>query len=157
MIALVLASKHICDMSNHPSPRNEINIFSDSVAALKLITDPSPHPAQALSLIFIKNIFAALDRHPNLTITMDWCPGHSRVLGNERADYLANDARTLRSISKYPTCTYLKTKSARRISKKWRVDLNSKRMKGFCGQKPVWLSYSSVRLDKRPMVSDGSE
>ena len=31
------------------------------------------------------------------------------------------------------------------------------RMKGFCGQKPVWLSYSSVRLDKRPMVSDGSE
>ena len=127
MIALVLASKHICDMSNHPSPRTEINIFSDSVAALKLITDPSPHPAQALSLIFIKNIFAALDRHPDLVITMDWCPGHSRVQGNERADYLANDARTLRSISKYPTCTFLKTKSAKRISKKWQVELNKKR------------------------------
>ena len=127
MIALVLASKHICDMSNHPSPRSEINIFSDSVAALKLITDPSPHPAQAMSLIFIKNIFAALDRHPNLVITMDWCPGHSKVQGNESADYLANDARNLRSISKYPTCTFLKTKSAKRISKKWRVELNKKR------------------------------
>ena len=117
----------VCDMSNHPSPRTEINIFSDSVAALKLITDPSPHPAQAMSLIFIKNIFAALDRHPDLMITMDWCPGHSKVQGNESADYLANDARALRSISKYPTCTFLKTKSAKRISKKWRVELNKKR------------------------------
>lgn len=126
MIALVLASKHIRDMSNHPSPRNEINIFSDSVAALKLITDPSPHPAQAMSLIFIKNIFAALDEHPNLTITMDWCPGHSKVHCNESADHLANDARAQRGLLHHPTITYFKTRSAKRISKRWRTDLDQK-------------------------------
>ena len=126
MLALVLASKHIRDMSNHNSPRKEINIFSDSVAALKLITDPSPHPAQSMSPIFIRNIFATLDSHPNLTITMDWCPGHSNVHGNERADLLANDARPLKGIHKHATITHMKTKSARRISKRWRRELTLK-------------------------------
>ena len=47
MLALAIASRHILN-TPPPFPRSEINIFSDSVAALKNITDPSPHPAQAL-------------------------------------------------------------------------------------------------------------
>lgn len=52
-LALATASRHI--LHTVPlSPRSEVNIFSDSIAALKNIMDPSPHPAQVLSLIFIR-------------------------------------------------------------------------------------------------------
>lgn len=126
MLALVLTSKHIRDMATH-LPRKETNIFSDSVAALKLITDPSPHPGQSLSLIFIRNILATLDENPDLLITIDWFPGHSNVHGNERADRLANEARPMKGVHKHAAVTHLKTKTARRIMKKWQRDLGTKR------------------------------
>lgn len=86
MLALAIASRHILN-TPPPSTRSEVNIFSDSIAALKNITDPSPHPAQAFSLIFITNITSALERFPDLKITLDWCPGHSKVAGNERSEF----------------------------------------------------------------------
>lgn len=131
MLALVLASKHIRDMPER-FPRREINIFSDSVAALKLITDPGPHPGQSMSLIFIRNILDVLDRFPDLLITIDWCPGHSNVQGNERADRVANDARPMRGVHKHATRTYLKTKSARRLLRGWKRGLRVKFSPAAC-------------------------
>lgn len=118
MLALVMASNHIRSMPAHHL-RSEINIFSDSVAALKLITDPGPHPGQTLSLIFITNIFAALDANPDLTITIDWCPGHSDVKGNENADRIAKSALSSRGVFKRPTIAFQKSRSAKRITKAW--------------------------------------
>lgn len=57
MIALVLASRDIREMSDHASPRKEINIFSDSVAALKLITGPSP-PSRSITLPHIHSEYS---------------------------------------------------------------------------------------------------
>ena len=123
MLALAIASKHI---RSYQGSRTEINIFSDSSSALKNIIDPGPHPGQSLSLIFISNIFAALDADPDLKITLDWCPGHAKVWGNEEADKLANDARPLRGVFRHsPTSTHLKTKQQRRSMRRWKRSLNA--------------------------------
>lgn len=122
MLALASASKHIRH-KEYPLPPREINIFSDSSSALRNILDPSPHPAQAFSLIFIRNITETLDMFPNLTITLDWCPGHSGVKGNEIADELADQARSNRRTIRHPTSSYLKTKQARLSVRRWKRSL----------------------------------
>ena len=122
MLALATASKHIRNQKYTSAPR-EINLFSDSSSALRNILDPSPHPAQAFSLIFIRNISETLDMFPDLTITLDWCPGHSGVIGNEIADGLADQARSCKRIIKHPTSSYLKTRQARLSIKRWKKSL----------------------------------
>lgn len=119
MLALSIASRHILNQTPL-SPRREINIFSDSIAALKNITDPGPHPAQAFSLIFIRNITEALERYPDLKVTLDWCPGHSQVIGNEISDALANEARPLRGVLRHATSTFLKTKHHHQSMRRWK-------------------------------------
>ena len=128
MLALVMASNHIRSLPAH-HVRKEINLFSDSVAALKLITDPSPHPGQALSLIFITNVFAALNDHPELTITLDWCPGHAGVRGNEDADRIAKSALATRGAFKHHTIAFQKTRSAKRITKDWLHTVTRQRLR----------------------------
>ena len=128
MLALVMASNHIRTLPAH-HVRSEINIFSDSVAALKLIIDPGPHPGQALSLIFISNILATLDSHPGLTITIDWCPGHAGVRGNEDADRIAKSALGSKGVFKHPTIAYQKTRSAKRLTKAWIKTVERQRLR----------------------------
>lgn len=128
MLALVMASNHIRSLPSH-HVRSEINIFSDSVAALKLITDPGPHPGQTLSLIFISNILATLETNPELTITIDWCPGHAGVRGNEDADRIAKSALARKGIFKHPTVAYQKTRSAKRLTKDWIKTVERQRLR----------------------------
>lgn len=77
-----------------------------------------------MSLTFINNIFTMLERHPGLTITMDWNPGHAKVIGNEAVDSAAKDARLLPGI-KHTTSTHLRTKTQRRPTSDGVVCANS--------------------------------
>ena len=141
MLTLVMASNHIRNLPP-THVRREINIFSDSVAALKLITDPGPHPGQTLSLIFISNIFATLTASPELLITMDWCPGHASVKGNENADRIAKSALASRGVFKKPTIAYQKTRFSRRATKAWLKTVTRQRLRStgsmsFTPQYPI--------------------
>ena len=109
----------------------------------------SSHPGQAMLLIFIRHITSALERDPNLRITLDWCPGHSRVVGNEITDTLANDARPLPGVYKHsPTSTHLKTKQQRRSMKRWKRSLRHP-SPGivFTSQMPISSSPSATFKD----------
>jgi len=56
------------------------------------ICDPKPRKGQILCHNFYKNVIKWLDQLTTHSITLAWCPGHSNIRGNERADELAKAA-----------------------------------------------------------------
>ena len=81
MLALTIAGSHSFDItyeaaSNPDYPLSEICIYSDSTSALQNITDPSPHPGQLFSLLFIDHIKLALLACLGLQVYLCWSPGH---------------------------------------------------------------------------------
>ena len=59
-------------------------------AAVRSIIDVKSHSAQYASIIFRTAAFEFLDADPSHTIDVQWVPSHAKVMGNERADALAN-------------------------------------------------------------------
>ena len=86
----------------------EVFFYSDSSSALSSAFDPSTHPRQRCSLLFRKNVIGMLGRHPSFRIKASWSPGHSRVVGNGRADALAKRGTRLKSLMHYSTCSHLR-------------------------------------------------
>jgi ribonuclease HI len=72
-----------------------IAFFSDSAAAVRAIEDPKPSSAQYFSLSFHNHIRPLIKAHPNLSVSVSWCPSHCNIPGNERADTLAKEATFL--------------------------------------------------------------
>ncbi|GAA5993134.1 hypothetical protein JCM11641_004024 [Rhodosporidiobolus odoratus] len=67
-------------------------IFADNQSALRNLVDPSPTPGQQIRLQLRSLLLGLCRTHPETTITLQWCPGHVGIAGNERADELANEA-----------------------------------------------------------------
>ena len=74
---------------------SQIAFFSDNAAAVRAISDPKPSAAQYFTLSFHRHIHSLLETHPNLIISVSWCPSHCDIPGNERADTLAKAATKL--------------------------------------------------------------
>ena len=101
MLALSAAARHAKQwLVDHPEFSGiPVYFFSDSVAALSSIIDPTSHPGQQFSLSFIHTVKEILD-DLHSPVHMAWSPGHAEIWGNELADAVANRAvgRTSRSI-----------------------------------------------------------
>ena len=67
--------------------------------------DPKPRQGQLLAHLFYCNMLRWLEKRPNNTLTVAWCPGHKDIPGNDQADQLAKQATSLTSLSE-PTTTY---------------------------------------------------
>jgi hypothetical protein len=72
-----------------------ITFYMDNTSAISSILDTSAHPCQAASLAFRKAARCLLCAHPDLRMTVTWCPGHVGIPGNKRADILAKLAVSL--------------------------------------------------------------
>ena len=117
--AASIASNLVPDFPN----TNRIFIFSDSAAAVRAITDPKPGPAQYFTLSFHNLIRPLLTTHPNLSITVAWCPSHCGIPGNERADTLAKEATTLGCQIPFSTTrSNAKRRSKSTVVKMWQKD-----------------------------------
>jgi ribonuclease HI len=100
---------------------HNINIFSDSSSAISSIPDTTPHPAQFLSIHFVKKARAFLDCKTQHRITIQWLPSHCGITGNERADELAREGTSpqLPAVFSSASLSYLKAKSKKDLIKDW--------------------------------------
>jgi ribonuclease HI len=96
MAALSKAADIATDLLRDFPNTTHIAFFSDCAAAIRAISDPKPSSAQYFTLSFHNLIHPLLETHPNLSISVSWCPSHCDITGNERADTLAKEATTLR-------------------------------------------------------------
>ena len=84
---------------------HHIHIYADNAAAIKTVPDPKPHKGQLLAYTFYQHMLRWLQKNPVNTLRVAWCPSHSDIPGNERADQLAKEAILLPSSSE-PTITH---------------------------------------------------
>ena len=60
---------------------SEVKIYSDSSSSIQMIFDGSPHPSQQASILFCSNMLTLFNALPHLKVSMQWTPGHCRVVG----------------------------------------------------------------------------
>ena len=102
---------------NNPAV-NHIILYSDNTSALSTICDPKPRKGQLLCYNFYKKAIKWLDQSTNHRITLAWCPGHSDIRGNERADKLAK-AATEQPGTSDTTTTYMLRRTRERTTEAW--------------------------------------
>jgi ribonuclease HI len=124
MFALAHAAKKAKDI-HAMGGVSAIHFFSDSSSTASMIADPTVHPAQLASIIFIRHISQILEANPPPLVTLEWTPGHAGVLGNEEADKAAKAGVAKPSIL-YTTISYIKQRANESINKAWR-----KKVKGL--------------------------
>jgi ribonuclease HI len=91
MMAANRASAHV---RSNPGI-SSIHIFTDCSSALLAIHKPKAEAGQHYALSFCQTISRILTENPEIKVNLAWCPSHSGIRGNERADTLAKSATAL--------------------------------------------------------------
>jgi hypothetical protein len=121
MYALAHASISISKFIQDKPHISAVRIFSDCSSAIKSIFNGGPHAAQAASIFFRTTIRTLLTTRPNLTIHLDWTPGHSGVIGQEAADKAAKKgASRAGSLIDFDTKSHASEKIHERMKKNWK-------------------------------------
>ena len=85
MAALAKAASLSTTLLNDFPDTNKIAFFTDNAASVKAIADPKASSAQWFTLSFQNHIRNNLETHPNLSISVSWCPSHCDIPGNEKS------------------------------------------------------------------------
>ena len=72
-----------------------LHFFADNSSAIRAIFNPSNKAGQHYTYRFHRKLSNFLDQNPNNRLTISWCPSHTNIKGNEKADKLAKEATTL--------------------------------------------------------------
>lgn len=133
MLALALAADNARTIVDDPeSPHtSHVRFLSDNLAAVSSIVSLGTHPSQYASLLFREAVDDLLKRHPNLTVCIQWVPGHKGIRGNERADALAERATRLHPAPLYDrTLTWSATNSTTLAQEEWNEHWDQARRSG---------------------------
>ncbi|XP_033229000.1 uncharacterized protein LOC117180618 [Belonocnema kinseyi] len=76
-------------------------IFTDSLSVLQSVASPCPNTIKSSLIFLIRNRLAVLAKF-NLTVKLEWIPGHKGISGNERADAAAKPAATNANLLNIP-------------------------------------------------------
>jgi hypothetical protein len=102
---------------NAPS---HFRFYSDNQAACNAIVDRRPHNAQWASIEFRAAVDTLLSTHPDLTVVVQWFPGHMGLPGNERADTLAHEATIIEATPIfYQSLSYAKGRAVAEARASW--------------------------------------
>ena len=95
MAALSISATKAANLLTDFPDITQIHMFADNAASISAIFDPKPGPSQFFTIKFHQTLRPLLETHPNLSITVSWCPSHCDIPGNDRADELAKEATSL--------------------------------------------------------------
>lgn len=95
LAALAMAANRASTYAREHPEINAIHIFSDCSSALTSILNRKPSAGQLFSATFSQTITNLISTNPTINITLSWCPSHSNIQGNDRADSLAKKATEL--------------------------------------------------------------
>ncbi|KEP52046.1 putative reverse transcriptase from mobile element jockey protein, partial [Rhizoctonia solani 123E] len=99
---------------------NHIHLFCDNQATIRTIHDPSKHPAQYASLIFLRALNLFLEGHPDRHVHVTWVPGHAGIKGNDVADSLAKGGANVPPTPLFNrTITWVRTHATQHASRSW--------------------------------------
>ena len=86
LVAILNSFKFIMKLSVNEC-FSQINVFSDSIAALLSIKDCNTKNSIARNIQYFVKFFSAFT-----SVKFYWCKGHNKIIGNEMADYFAKDS-----------------------------------------------------------------
>ena len=92
VLAISASLEHLQERMRTDLSTSDIVLFSDSQSALEALRDPLSCTKDLLSILQIAD---SMQREFNISITMQWVPGHSDIYGNEMADSLAKEAASM--------------------------------------------------------------
>jgi ribonuclease HI len=100
-------------------PGVNINIYSDNQAGLYRLKTPSDNPGQSHQIRVWKSARDAKEK--GAKIALNWVPGHTEVIGNEKADSLAKDATKNPPDSRYTSLAMLGLRIKALDNKEWKA------------------------------------
>ena len=71
----------------------KVTIFTDAQAAVRRMASDDPSPAQQYAIRAREWVAKLRKARPDIGIEIRWCPAHSGVAGNEKADEWARQVR----------------------------------------------------------------
>jgi ribonuclease HI len=95
LAGLMMAAHRAAAYTQNHLEITNIYIFTDCSSALTAIHRPTPTAGQYYSSSFCDTITHLLSANQQIKITLSWCPSHSGIKGNDRADMLAKKATEL--------------------------------------------------------------
>jgi ribonuclease HI len=93
MAGLMLGAKNASKYGRQRTLTNHIYIFIDNTSAIHSTAKMRPGPGQLYATKTHQYLAKFLRKNPDNQVTVAWCPGHKNIVGNERADVLAKEAR----------------------------------------------------------------
>jgi ribonuclease HI len=119
LFAITESAKHILRIAKTRQLRNKSAwIFSDNQSAITRLSSLKPGPGQSSSIAISHTAQELKTRQISLSI--QWAPGHKDIPGNERADKLAKHATTLRQPPYPPTSlAHIKKQAKATMTREW--------------------------------------
>ncbi|KAF5374701.1 hypothetical protein D9615_009019 [Tricholomella constricta] len=156
LTGLVVAATEATKYTHHHPTVKNIYIYADNAAAVTSIFEPKSAPGQFNMVTFNKTIVEFLNRSPEHKVHIEWCPGHTDVKGNERADEEAKAGATMWQ-EKFVTLTHAMRKSKEEILTRWTESWKRTPPSGGFGIAnqfpPAWKPREHVRTTEREVFS----
>ncbi|KNZ73242.1 hypothetical protein J132_08010 [Termitomyces sp. J132] len=96
-----------------------VHIFADNTAAVTSAYEPKPTPGQQQMISITHSVDKYLEESDERTISIEWCPGHEDVEGNEQADAEAKKGAEIQT-QDYVMMTNAKRRAKERALEGWR-------------------------------------
>lgn len=123
MFALARGLAEAC--RDAPDDVRTIHVYTDNKAALLRILNPAVGPSQMCAVMACRTVRQFLDRAPERSLALHWCPAHVGVAPNEAVDELAK-AGTECAQPDFTSLAMAQQQLTERLYAEWRVRMTDK-------------------------------
>ena len=148
MHALAHASTRIKKFLTFRPHISEVKIYSDSSSSIQMIFNGSPHPSQQASILFRTNMLTLFNALPHLRVTVQWTPGHCRVVGQVMADKAAKSGvKKKGQLLDFTTKSFVKEQQKLDMKKSWKEEWEDREIATTSG---FYAASQFIRPNTKP-------